>query len=130
MKGASIQAGYFEGVQSDDPSLSLADVAVWNEFGTNDGHVPERPFLRPAFDKNIAKYQAVAKKMLADLKGGIGGLRILQTIGALMASDIKKEITNVRTPPNAPETIAAKGFDNPLIESGTLKNRADFKIEL
>lgn len=131
IKSASIEAGYFEGEQSSDPGFALAELAATQEFGTQDGDIPPRPFLRPAYDENIVKYRTVAKKMMQELAGrSIGGLRILRTIGALMVSDIKKKITTIRTPPNAPATIAAKGFDNPLIETGTMRNRADFKIKL
>jgi hypothetical protein len=141
IKSATIEAGYFEQERSSDSKLSLADIAIWNEFGTFEaaggrggaqiGHIPPRPFLRPAYDENIVKYQATAKRLMQQLAGrSIGGLRILRTIGAMMVSDIKKKITDIKAPPNTPATIAAKGFNNPLIETGTLRNRADFRIKL
>lgn len=149
LRGSSIDAGYFTNVASGDPSVTIAEVATFNEFGTSRGAIagldfvgpilsdkvsigiPPRPFMRPAFDKNIVKYTKVTKELLLKIAGKkLGGLRVLKTIGALMVSDIKQEITNVRTPPNAPATIEAKGFDNPLIETGTMKNRTDFRIKL
>jgi len=30
-----------------------AEKAQWNEYGTRDGHIPPRPFLRPAYDKSV-----------------------------------------------------------------------------
>ncbi len=131
LENASIDAGYFRGVQSDDPTITLAEVATFNEFRLRDGVTPTWPFMRPAFDKNIAKYKRVSKELMLQLVGQrLGSLKVLRAIGALMVSDIKQEITNVRAPPNAPATKDAKGFDNPLIETGTMKNRADFRVRL
>ncbi len=142
LEGATIDAGYFEGVPSGEPTVSIAEVATFNEFGTfgeaggrsgaQIGRIPPRPFMRPAFDKNVMKYREVTKQLLKDLVGQrLGGLKILKTIGAMMVGDIKQEITNVREPPNAPSTLAIKGQGKlPLIDTGTMKNRADFRIKL
>ena len=33
----------------------IAERALINEFGTGDGHIPSRPFVRPAFDETAQK---------------------------------------------------------------------------
>ena len=46
--------GYFVGVhrfEKTEDGESLANIAEIHEFGTKDGRIPERPFLRPSFDK-------------------------------------------------------------------------------
>ena len=49
--------------------------------------------------------------------------------GPIFVEYMKKSIRDWKTPGNAPATIAAKGFDNPLQETDTMLNAVEFKVQ-
>ena len=48
--------------------------------------------------------------------------------GIKLARDMKLVITEFSSPANAPFTIAKKGFDNPLIETGHMRDSVEHRI--
>lgn len=53
----------------------------------------------------------------------------LTAVGRSMQADITDTIRQTHTPPNAPSTVRHKGFDNPLVETGTLQNSVSFQVD-
>ncbi|WP_212376950.1 hypothetical protein [Acetobacter persici] len=53
----------------------------------------------------------------------------LTAVGHSMQADITDTIRQTHTPPNAPSTVRHKGFDNPLVETGTLQNSVSFQVD-
>ena len=41
---------------------------------------------------------------------------------------MKAEIVRLKVPHNAPVTVAIKGFDDPLIDTGALRDAIDYRI--
>lgn len=130
--------------------------AIWNEFGTRGsgkpfkrkgkggkimggfgGPVPERPFMRNAMRSNRAKYQramaAAAREILRGVLAGKNGAALkreaLAELGALAQGDIQAEISSLSSPPNSPLTIALKGSDNPLIDTGSMRQAVTFEVK-
>lgn len=106
---------------------TLADIAVYNHFGTK--HIPARPFLQNAVDQNQAE---ILKRLKGSLKliseGQVSPETQLNRIGAYLVGLVQREITDLRTPPNAPATIRKKKSDNPLIDTGRLRQSVTFEI--
>lgn len=106
-------------------SAGAAEVAAYQEFGTAD--IPARPFIAPTFDENEGAYvDALARGFDNVVEGGSTPERELLKIGARVAGDIKRKITDVSSPPNAPSTVKKKGSSNPLIDTGTMRNAVGF----
>ncbi|MCK9435591.1 MAG: hypothetical protein M0Q12_00115 [Synergistaceae bacterium] len=131
LKSAAIFTGYF--------TPEIAFIAACNEFGTSSGgssrsggqiiHSPERSFLRTSFDENKEQYHRKAARLFGYmLDGKFTPNGVLMTLGQITSNDVKKKITAIRIPANAPSTIKAKGFDNPLIWSGRMRNETNFKV--
>lgn len=101
--------------------LTNAELAMFHEFGLG---VPERSFIRAAFDKNHPKYDENMVKLVRALYDGkITAERVVGLLGAQIASDIRNYIRDSgELLPNAPSTIAAKGSSKPLIDKGQLVN--------
>lgn len=86
-------------------------------------HIPPRPFLRYTFDHYLDNWTELA----ADLafKVFIREMSYQDTfsiLGDAIVKDIKRTIKEFSEPKNAPLTIANKGFDDPLIEKGELRD--------
>ncbi len=101
----------------------LVMIAAVNEFGTKDGKIPSRPALRLAVENNskkIAKLSATVYSKTLDKS--ITLEQALSILGEFVTDAMKKSITDLKTPPNSPRTIAAKGSSNPLIDTGQYRN--------
>lgn len=109
---------------STKPLPLVSEVGFWQEFGTSDGRIPERSFLRSTIVKNIKKYLGINKLIaIKVLRGELELEKGLKKCVLIAADDVKETIRTFTTPPNAPSTIKQKGVDSPLRYKSTL-NRA------
>lgn len=122
LTNAGIKVGIMADAKYPD-GTSVAEVAQWNNFGIQD--IPPRPFMSKAISKNQDKWLNVLSN---DLKKSGDYEKSLNVLGNVMTGDIKKEITDIKTPANSQETINKKGSSNPLIDTGLLRNSITFKV--
>lgn len=151
---ASVKAGFFKTATEAD-GTPIAAIAAVQEFGAvvrgREGHtivIPPRPFLR----QTVAHHRTAWVRLLANaLKASLrtpgragdtqhvlqtlvqrlsSPTQALTTVGKAMQTDITQTIHQTHTPPNAPATIRHKGFDKPLVETGTLQNSVSFQVDV
>lgn len=104
-------------------------LAVWHEFGTSNGHIPERSFLRSAFDKNQRKYERLMGMQTGLVIDGVQTPKgAVSVVAERMVADIVNGINRGIPPPNAPSTIEAKGSSKPLIDTGQLKGSITYVV--
>lgn len=118
-------------VKEEGAALSVVEYAAVNEFGSSDGRVPERPFMRSTFDENKAKYASELKKGVGSILDGSSTLDVvLGRLGLRVQGDIQKKIAEGTglPPPNAPLTIARKGSSHTLIDTGRMRQSIDFEV--
>ena len=127
--------------------LTIAEIAVVNEFGTEDGHIPARSFVRSTYDKMRERLTADAAKLAGSIVDGKMDLtRALNILGAELATGIRAAVTQGAgiPPPNAPSTLArkeAKGEWNsrgaaqaqglgprPLVDTGAMVNAVTWAV--
>ena len=120
----------FVGVRAESGG-ELVTIAAVNEFGSADGTIPERSFLRSTVDENRKKYLSALSAAIDKgiTYGRAAMVRELGKVGQVAVGDVQRKIRDLDTPPNAPSTVRQKGFDNPLIETGRLRQSIDFKVE-
>ena len=115
--GAEVEVGFMSGASYPD-GTSIAAVAAFNEFGT--ANSPPRPFFRNAIVKNSGKWpKNVATALKANSYDAVAAL---DSVGFEIEDEIRLEIRSNTPPPNAPSTVAAKGFSRTLIADGTMLN--------
>ena len=103
--------------------MSVVDVAMINNFGSNSRNIPARPFMSLAKKPAIEAIQKPILQMTHFLnKGKITKKKMAEVVSPLVVSAFKKTITDLREPPNAASTIRKKKSDNPLIDTGLMKN--------
>lgn len=122
--GSYTKIGIQEGTRHQGEGESeMAVIALAQEFGTSDGHIPERSFIRTATDENTPKIKQASEKLLTHIyKGTVTAKQALGLLGSMLQDDIQKKIQDIDTPPNAPATIAIKGSSNPLIDTRQMLN--------
>jgi hypothetical protein len=138
LKGAHVKVGVIGGsntISSNTEGNSetpIIEYAIYNEYGTNDGVVPSRPFMRQSFDENKNKLRSIAASSYKNSGTNSTELikKVLAQIGVLHQSQVQDKIVDIKTPPNAPSTVASKGSSNPLIDSGDLKKSISHNVEM
>lgn len=86
-------------------------------------HIPPRPFLRYTFDHYLDNWTELAADLAFKVfVGEINYQDVFHVLGDAVVKDIKRTIKEFSEPKNAPLTIANKGFDDPLIEKGELRD--------
>jgi hypothetical protein len=123
LDGKSVSVGVFASVVG----AHLALIAVANHEGTRRNgkpHIPSRPFLRKAFKKNLRQFRAkrgtIARNMGLIYRGRASGSKLLHELGLFMTTETMEAIQKFTTPHNDPATIARKGFDDPLVDTGRM----------
>lgn len=106
------------------PAVSVASVAAKNEYGG--GHTPPRPFMRDAVRKNWRKWRNFVQDRLPVI---LDGKKTLLELGDIMSDDIRQSIIDFSNPPNAPSTIAIKGFNDPLVDSGQMAESVRMRVK-
>lgn len=114
----------------------LAQVAIWNEYGTE--KIPPRPAFRMGLEKGIevnrkmidAQLRNIAQRVLTGRTADMDrSLTVMLTqIGKSAKAETIRIIKTGSTQPNAPATIARKGFDWPLHETGLLEKNVDYEV--
>ncbi len=119
-----LRVGFLEGAK-DAEGMPEAQKAFWNEFGTI--RIPTRPFFRSTIARESKTWgDKLSKAVVAT---NYDGQRALGLLGQSMRDDIESAIAGWSTPPNAPRTIAAKGFNKPLVHHGTMQRAVDYEVK-
>lgn len=105
-----------------DSDLTLAEVAAVNEYGSDDGHVPERPAHRNCAADNQSEIIKNTQNAISAVLGGAKAQAVMDRLGIWYTGKVKQAIADFDSPPNAPATIKAKGANNPLIDTGRTRN--------
>lgn len=108
----------------------LIMVAATNEFGSLNGNIPERSFIRSTVAERKKEYVdfwrgGTAKKLL---KAEDSPKKALELLGQLYESYIKEKIVDISEPPNTEQTIARKGSSSPLEDIGLLKQSIRYEV--
>jgi len=118
-----------ESSQKDGQTLFLADIANKNNFGSYSQNVPARPFGTTTVPRYKPQIQKIVQiQMNAILEKGKDVKKGFDSIGAVCAGYMKKNLTDGEWTPNAPYTIQMKGSDQPLIDEGLMRQSITWRV--
>lgn len=133
IEGLKLSVGFFEedryGPENDN--LHVAYVARIQDAGLGP---PQRAFMSGSqglvgivrsapYRKD---YQQAARRLILNLSNIS---QEFSSLGRMLVADTRDVIEQWSSPPNSALTIELKGFNDPLIETETMKNSVKFKIE-
>lgn len=91
--------------------------------------IPPRAAFRWTIDHNEQDWFQYTGKLVADiLRNKATAQDLYEHLGNRIANDFKKTIEKWEKPKNAPLTVANKGFDNPLIDTGKLHDSITYVV--
>ena len=117
----------FQGDEKYEDGTSIAEVAAINELGSSD--IPERPFMRQSFENHESELQAACDAANRLVSSGGSADQALQQIGVVAKGLVQEEIVNGGFAPNAESTIRKKGSEQPLIDTGTMRQSVNFVVK-
>jgi len=112
-----------------EDGVHTATVAAVQEFGSADGRIPERSFLRAGIEDGRDKIIKAYEKVLPQVSDGKMDIETAQSlVGEIAVGHIKERISDGISPPNAQSTIDAKGSSTPLIDTGHLRQSITYVL--
>lgn len=109
--------------------ITNAELMFIHTNGSPIRNIPKRPTIEPTIEENkerISEMFKTAVNKILDNKGD--GRADLEKIGLWTVNKIKAKFGSDELVPNAPSTIAQKGDNNPLIDTGQLRNSITYVI--
>lgn len=111
MKDARVKVGVLEDGSGggEGGKLTVASIAAIHEFGTEDGHIPERSFVRSTFDEQRERLRGIGKQLATRiLLGVVTPAQAMAIMGSVLATEMKNKITSGTLKENAESTKLAK----------------------
>ncbi len=120
------------GILQDKPvskELTMVDLATVHEYGSKDGRIPKRSFMRKTFDTRRKRYiQFIAKLQNRYINGKLTMHQALTQLGEIVSKDIVATINRGIKPKLKPATIKRKKSSKPLINHGVLKGEITHQV--
>jgi phage gpG-like protein len=113
------------GILQDKPiseGFTMVDLATVHEYGSKNGHTPQRSFMRSTCDAKQGdhiKLAGLLQNKIIDDKLSIK--QALTQLGEVVEKDMVQTINRGIRPMLKPATIKRKGSSKPLINTGHLK---------
>ncbi len=122
-EAGTLYVGFFASETYPD-GTHVAEVAYHNEYGTDKS--PPRPFFRQMIAAKQSgwgvSFGNIARNQNYDFT------RVLPLMGEGIKDQLTKSIVDFTSPANAVSTIARKGFDKPLIDTGQMQRATGYKV--
>jgi hypothetical protein len=115
--------------QHGDSGFTNVQLGTVHEFGSANGVVPERSFIRATVDEKEEDIKAIGRRVIQGIiSGKVTAQRGLEIMGLRVQADIVAKIRSGIKPELKPETVKRKGSSTPLIDSGQLVQAINFQV--
>lgn len=127
---SQVYVGLPQGSGQYEDGTPMAVIGAVQEFGSADGHIPERSFLRVPLRGNQELFANIFQELLPKVvEGQIDMRQLLEQVGQRAAATSQEAISEGITPPNAPSTVQRKGSSTPLVDTGALRQNITYVIQ-
>jgi hypothetical protein len=116
--------------------VNNAELAYIHTNGSPLQHIPARPIIEPAIEAPDNKL-AITQEMQGAAGAALDGKQqeskqFMKRAGLTAQNRVRSWFTDSRNnwAPNAPSTIARKGSDKPLIDTGSLRQAMSYAVEI
>lgn len=125
-----VYVGLPKGSGQYEDGTPMAVIGAVQEFGSADGHIPERSFLRVPLRANQELFANIFREMIPKVvRGELDMFQMLDQVGAKAAGVSQEAISEGIMPPNADSTKQRKGSDTPLVADGDLRRSITYVVQ-
>jgi hypothetical protein len=125
-RSGTLRVGFLEGATYPD-GTPVAMVAAIQNFGAPAMGIPPRPFFSNMIAEKSANWGPQLARILHNNGNDVD--KSLELMGLGIGGQLVQAINDMNDPPLAPATIAGKGFEKPLIDTGHMRQSVDYEIE-
>lgn len=119
-----VRVGFLEGAAYPD-GTPVATIAAIQNFGAPSRGIPPRPFFSNLINRDGKDW---SRQLAQLLRRGHDARTALQLMGYYIEGALRQSIVDTNAPPLAASTIAAKGFEKPLVETGHMLQSVDSEV--
>ncbi|MGO4337865.1 hypothetical protein AB4037_23395 [Labrys sp. KB_33_2] len=123
-KAAAVDVGFLENATYPD-GTSVALVAALNEFGH--GTTPPRPFFRGMIQEKSPEWPKAIATQLKETE--YDAAKTLGRVGEGIKGQLQQAIADYVGPTLSPITVAKKGNDKQLVDTGHMMRSADYRVK-
>lgn len=121
-RNSNVYVGVPQGAGQYEDGTPIAVIAAVHEFGSADGHIPERSFLRAPLRGGQDRFKQIFQAGLPQVVSGeMTMFQLLSQVGAAGVGTAQEAIAEGIDPANAPSTVEQKGSSTPLVDTGRLR---------
>ena len=125
---ACVAVGVLQEEERED-GFSMVDLAMVHEYGSKDGHIPQRSFIRSACDARRKEHIRLLKKLEKKVFfNRLSKKQALSQFGEVVSKDIVQTFNSGLEPKLDPKTIRRKKSSKPLIDTGRLKGSITHEV--
>lgn len=124
-QSATVEIGFMEDATYED-GTPVALVAMIQDYGAPAANIPPRPFFRNVIAKESGHWGEDLAILLKSTN--YNAEQALDLMGEEIAGELQDSINEFDSVPLAPATIASKGFDKQLIDSGHMFRSVDHRV--
>ncbi|MEY1087317.1 hypothetical protein AB7160_00470 [Morganella morganii] len=121
----TLRAGILEEAKYPD-GTQVAQVGYIQEYGAPEAKIPPRPFFRAVINEGKQVWPAILASGVEHYQGDVKSA--LALLGEQIVGELSQSVRDWNSPPNAPATIAKKGFNKPLIDTGQMANSFSYEV--
>ena len=122
---STLKVGFLENATYPD-GTSVALVAAVQNFGAPSRGIPPRPFFSNMVAQNGDQWGPMLGELLqrTDMDAG----KALALMGEEIKGELRESIIATNAPPLKPATVARKGHDKPLVDTGLMLASVDKEV--
>lgn len=125
-QSGTLRVGFLEGATYPD-GTSVAMVAAIQNFGAPALGIPPRPFFSNMIAKEANNWGPKLARILHNRGYDVDAS--LRLMGMGIAGQLAQSIVDTNEPPLAPATVARKGSEKPLVDTGHMLQSISFEVE-
>lgn len=122
----TLRVGFLEKATYPD-GKPVAMIAAIHNFGAPRAGIPPRPFFTHMINKHEDEWPEGFATQLRETDFDVR--LTFERAGQAIAGQLRQSIVDTNEPPLAASTIARKGFDKPLVETGHMLNSVDSDVK-
>lgn len=111
-----------------EAKIPVAALAAIHEYGA--GRTPARPVVRPVADEVEQQDRGFLRRAAEAVYRGVAPRRAAEQQGAELVQRMRARIDRGVPPPLHPDTVAKKGHDLQLYDSGELYDALGYEVEV
>lgn len=121
-----MKLGWFEGSNygPENDNLPHAYIAALQEEV-----IGPRPFMRVGLKAALKQDPKAFASIIESVASGKSALSSAKSVAPVFVPMLQKVMNDWMTPPNSQVTVMEKGFNNPLIDTGELRDSIQVKVE-